>query len=173
MKKFLLAVTVILIGLLGYAAFQPKEMHISRELLIKATAEIIFPHINNSKLANEWMPWTDSDPQVKMQYSGAEEGVGSTSSWQSEGDMGTGQAIVIESTQNELVKTQLTYTKPMNMSQLAEITLTPQEAGTLVRWSVKGENSFVVRLLCIFFNMDKKVGGEFEKGLKKLQAKVE
>ena len=163
----------LIIGLLVYVAMQPSEMNISRELFIKATPHALFPYINNSKKSNEWMPWAESDPLVQMVYSGPEEGLGATSSWDSPGKMGTGKAVVVESVSNILVKTKLTYTKPMVMSQLAEITLSPTTDGTVVRWSVTGKNTFIGRLFCLFMNMDKMVGGQFEKGLRKLKNRVE
>ncbi len=173
LKKILLAVVVIVGLLLAYIAGQSEDFTVSRELLIKTTPEIIFPYINNSQKSNEWMPWQESDPNAKMIYSGPDEGVGSTTTWDSTGNMGTGKAEVVESIPNQRVRTQLSYTKPMNMEQLAEITLTPSAQGTMVKWSVTGKNSFVGRIFCFFFNMDKMVGGEFEKGLNKLKGKVE
>ena len=59
------------------------------------------------------------------------------------------------------------------MSQLAEITLSPTTDGTMVRWSVTGKNTFIGRLFCLFMNMDKMVGDQFEKGLAKLKNIVE
>lgn len=169
----LILLVLALIGLLTYVAKQSPEMVITREIFIKAKPEVLFPHINNSKKSNEWMPWMESDPHVKMIYSGPEEGLGSTSSWDSIGRMGKGNAVVIESLPNKLVRTQLTYTRPMEMSQVAEITLSPSEDGTIVCWSVTGKNNFVGRLFCLFMNMDKMVGGQFEKGLGKLKNKIE
>ena len=40
-------------------------------------------------LMNAWNPWSEIDPQVQMSFSGPEEGVGSKTSWNSEGEMGT------------------------------------------------------------------------------------
>lgn len=161
-------------GFLLFVAIQPADYTISREIVIAAPAEKIFPHINNSEKANAWMPWAEEDPNVKMNYSGPAEGVGSISSWDSPGKMGTGNAEVVESVQNQVVKTKLTYTKPMEMTQLAEISLSPTASGgTNVRWSVSGKNSFVGRIFCIFMNMDKLVGGMFEKGLARLKTSVE
>jgi len=117
LKKIIIGFVVVLGGFLLYATTLPAEMHISRELEMKAKPERIFPYINNSKKANEWMPWQDSDPGVKMSFSGPEEGVGSKSSWDSKGKMGTGEALVVESIKNQVVKTQLSYTKPFQMSQ--------------------------------------------------------
>ncbi len=148
-------------------------MLISRELIIKAPADKIFPYINNSMKANQWMPWQETDPDVKMVFSGPEEGVGSKSSWNSEGQMGTGEALVVDSIPNQSVKTQLTYTRPMNMSQMAEVALIPQPDGTLVRWSVSGKSNFVCRLFGVFMNMEKMVGDQFDKGLQKLKTLTE
>lgn len=171
--KILIAFVLLLGGFLLYVALKPSACNISRETIVKATPEVLFPYINNSKKMNEWMPWQESDPGVKMTYSGPEEGVGSKSSWDSSGKMGTGNAVVVESILNKSVKTQLTYTKPMEMAQLAEMTLTPVDGGTKVTWSVDGHNGFMFRLMGVIMNAEKMVGGEFEKGLAKLKTTAE
>ena len=146
---------------------------IERKLLINVATDKIFPYINNSKLANEWMPWAEMDSAMIMSYEGPQAGVGSISSWHSTGKMGVGSAQVIESVENKFVKTKLVYEKPMQMVQIATISLLPQENATLVQWQVSGKNTFMGRLFCLFINMDKMVGGEFEKGLHNLKKKVE
>ena len=186
LKKIIYIAISGLGALLLYVAFQPNEFVIARETYIEATPEVIFPFINNSKLANEWMPWQETDPGAVMVYSGPEEGVGSTTKWDSKGQMGTGQALVVESIPNKIVKTQLNYTHPMQMEQLAEISLIPVSeataatettsatlAVTQVRWQVTGKNNFVGRLFCLFLNMDKVVGSQFELGLAKLKQRAE
>jgi uncharacterized protein YndB with AHSA1/START domain len=167
----LLALTIALF--MGYVALQSPHYVISREITINASPELLFPYINNSKRANTWMPWQEVDPGVVMSFAGPNEGVGSTSSWNSDGQMGTGKAEVVESIPNSLVKTKLSYEQPMVMSQMAEISLTTTPPGTRVRWSVTGENTFIGRLFCFFMNMDKMVGGQFEKGLTKLKQLAE
>lgn len=171
--KTLIGLGVAIGGLCLYVALQPPEFSIARELTINASAEALFPYINNSKKSYEWMPWREADPDAQMNYSGPEEGVGAKTTWDSNGQMGTGEALVVESIPNLSVKTQLTYTRPMNMSQMAEVSLTPTANGTVVRWSVSGHNTFLGRLMCVFLSMDKMVGGQFEKGLANLKALVE
>ena len=172
--KILSILGALVAGLLIYAGLKKPEMEITREVLIKATPEKLFPFINNSQKSNDWMPWKDSDPGVNMTYTGPMEGVGSRSSWESKGKMGIGNAEVIQSVNNLTVKTKLEYTKPMVMSQIATISLTPSSKDeTLVRWSVNGHNSFIFRLFGILYSMDKMVGGEFEKGLAKLKKMAE
>lgn len=171
--KIVSVLSIIIMSVCLYAFLQPSNFKISRSIIIASTPEIIFPYINNSAKANDWMPWKESDPNVQMVYTGPEEGLGSMSSWESTGKMGTGKAVVVESALNRSVKTQLTYTKPMVMSQLAEVSLEPEAEGTRVTWSVTGENSFMGRLMCLFLNMDKLVGDEFEKGLQNLKKTLE
>jgi len=36
-----------------------------------------------------------------------------------------------------------------------------------------GENNFISKAFCLFMNMDKTVGGDFEKGLAQMKAVVE
>lgn len=174
LKKISLSLVLVVAIFLAYVAFiMSPRMYFSREIVINATPDKIFPHINDSKKADAWMPWSESDPKMKMTYSGPAEGVGAKSNWTSDGDMGTGEALVIESKPNEVVKTQLTYTIPMTMQQLATISLIPKDGSTLVRWEIEGETPFVGRIFCFFMNMDKHMGPLFDKGLSKLKAIAE
>jgi hypothetical protein len=171
-KKTLIFASLIIAAVLVYASLKSPKMYVSRELVIAASPEVIFPHINNSKKSYEWMPWAEADPNVKMSYSGPEEGVGASSSWVGD-EMGVGTSEVVESVPNQVVKTKLVYTEPMAMSQLAEISLTPVADGTLVKWSVGGDSDFLFRLIGIFVDFDSMVGKDFEKGLTKLKSLTE
>jgi hypothetical protein len=118
------------------------------------------------------MPWAEGDPTLAIDYSGPAEGVGAKSSWTGN-EMGVGFSEVVESVPNQVVKTKLEYTKPFEMSQLAEVSLTPTEGGTRVNWSVSGHSNFFFRLISVFVNCDAMIGGEFEKGLSKLKTIAE
>lgn len=172
-KKIVLGLGILFLGLCGYVATKSDQFLVTRELVVNAPAEKIFPYLNNSQKADSWMPWAESDPSVTMTYSGPDEGVGSRSSWDGQGNMGAGEAVVVESVPNQTVKTKLTYTRPMEMDQMAELSLHPTSDGTTVRWTVSGKNTFVGRFLAVFVDMEKMVGGEFEKGLTKLKTMVE
>lgn len=149
------------------------KMNISREIIIHAEISKIFPYINNSKLSNSWMPWQDSDKDAVMVYSGPDEGVNSKTSWDSKGRMGKGEAIVIESRPNELVKTKLIYTRPFKMSQLAQIALFQTENGVKVVWSVEAEKNFIFKIMSLFIDCDDMIGKQFDMGLVKLKNMLE
>ena len=67
----------------------------------------------------------------------------------------------------------LTMTKPMSCQNAIEFTLQPASEGTDVTWSMSGPWPYVRRVMGTVFNMDKMVGGEFEKGLASLKALAE
>ena len=171
-KKILLTVLGIIAGVFIIGAFQSKDMFVIREIQIAANPEIIFPYINSAEKAYEWMPWADGDPGIEINFSGPSEGVGSKSSWNGK-QMGVGISEVIESNTNRVVKTKLDYTEPFEMSQIAEISLTPTDDGTMVKWSITGQKNYLFRVMGIFMDCDKMVGGEFEKGLKRLKSLTE
>lgn len=174
-KKILVGFGVVLGIFMVIAALKPSEYLIKRDVLINAKPEAIFPYLNSTKNADLWMPWKEQDPQVKMTYLGPEEGLGSMSSWDSPGQMGTGKAEVVGVIANQSIKTKITYSKPMEMNQDSEFALTPQGEGTQMTWTVTGSQPFFARLMCtlMFMNMDKYVGGMFEQGLNKLKLIVE
>lgn len=174
-KKILAGLGFVLLVFIVLAALKPEDYVIKREILINAKPESIYPYLVNTQKADEWMPWKEIDPQVKSTYSGPQEGVGSISSWDSPGQMGTGKAEVIDAIPNQSVKTKITYTKPMEMTQDSEFALTPSGEGTVMTWTVTGKQPFISRLMCtlMFLNMDKYVGGMFEKGLSTLKKMTE
>jgi uncharacterized protein YndB with AHSA1/START domain len=172
LKKIFIGIGIVVLGVFIYAAVQPPQMHVEREILISAPPEVLFPFINNAQKSYEWMPWSDGDPGLEIQFIGPAEGVGAISNWKGK-DMGVGQSEVVESVQNEFVKTRLNYTEPFKMSQIATMNLKTSEGGTLVKWSVEGHNNFFFRLVGVFVNCDKMIGSEFEKGLKKLKSLAE
>lgn len=174
-KKILAGLGLILAIFVIIAALKPEEYLIERGVTINAKPEAVFPFIVNTKKTDVWMPWKDTDPDVQMIYSGPEEGVGAISSWESPGQMGTGKAEVVSVIPNQSVKTKITYTKPMDMNQDSEFILTPMGENTLMTWKVSGKQPFIARLICTltFMNIDKYVGGMFEKGLNNLKLTVE
>lgn len=172
-KKIGLGLVAVIAVFLGYVAIQPGEYTVSREITINAPVEKIFPYLNNQKLAEKWGPWLEVDPNAKMNYSGPDEGVGARTNWDSSGQLGTGSATIVESVPNQRVGIKLEYTKPMNMTQDSVYLVTSSGTQSVVTWKVQGQNGFMGRVMCVFMNMDKMVGGMFEKGLSNLKTLVE
>jgi hypothetical protein len=163
----------LIAAFLVYVGFQSPDYVISREIAIQAPAEKIFPYLNNSKLFESWGPFKADDPTAQMNYSGPDEGVGSKTSWDSQGRLGTASATIVESVPLQKVGVRIEYLKPMQMIQDSEYLLRANGAESIVTWKVSGKNGFAGRLYCVFVNLDQKLGGMFEKGLSNLKTIVE
>jgi len=54
-----------------------------------------------------------------------------------------------------------------------QFNIQPQAQGTLVTWSMTGNCHYLAKVMHLIINMDKMVGGSFEKGLANLKSEVE
>ncbi len=61
----------------------------------------------------------------------------------------------------------------MPSTSTADFTFKPEGDKTAVTWSMEGKNNFLAKALHLVMNMDKMVGGEFEKGLADMKIAAE
>jgi hypothetical protein len=173
LKKALLSLVVLLGVFLLYVALQPSTFRVERSIAVAAPAPQIFPHVNNLKNTQAWNPWLKLDPAAKVAYAGPAAGVGASSTWAGDRNVGEGRQTITESRANELVRSRLDFIKPFAGTSTAEFTLKPQGGQTVVTWALFGENNFFSRIFCVFMNQDKMIGEPFERGLASLKAIVE
>ncbi|KAB8029855.1 SRPBCC family protein [Fluviispira multicolorata] len=165
---------ISIIGLfLGYVALQPSEFHISRDIKISAPAHIPFSYTNDLRKFTEWDPWAKIDPAAKMSYEGPASGKGAIMSWDGNKEVGTGKATITESQPNSLIHMKLELFKPYPFVNEVDFSFKQEGEQTLVTWAMTGQAKFMYKVLCVFMNRDKIIGGEFEKGLAQLKTLVE
>ena len=107
-------------------------------------------------------------------YGGAENGTGATYGWTSEGRAGGGGMEIIESSPPSKVVLTLKFTKPFKADNVVTFTLVPRgEEVTQVTWAMDGAVPYFAKIMHMFFNMDRMIGADFEKGLSQLKAVAE
>ena len=79
---------------------------------------------------------------------------------------------LVESHPNDLIRIRLDFLRPFKDTNVAEFDFKPAGDQTVVTWSMTGRKNFVSKAVCLFMNMDKMVGGEFEKGLAQMKVAV-
>ena len=162
-----------LVAVLGIViALQPAAFTVERSATIEAPAEVVYAHIENLRLMDEWQPFAKLDPQMKIEYAGPESGVGARSSWEGP-QMGKGRIAITAVKPVEEVEMKLEMLAPMAGTNRIRFTLAPVGEGTAVTWHMDGHNGFVGKAFALFGDMDGMMGGEFEKGLAALAALVE
>ena len=166
-----------IIGVLIYAATLPNSRQVQRTLRINASADKIFPFINNIHSMNTWNPFSEADPNIKIAYTGPDSGKGARYEWTGNSKVGQGSIEVIDVVAPSRVALRLDMLKPIEGHNTVVFTLAPNgtgtEASTDVTWAMTGERPFVGKVMDAVFNMDRMVGGQFEKGLTKLKTIAE
>jgi len=168
-----IALVLVVATLIAYAATRPDTFRVQRSTGINATAERIFPLISSLKSMNTWNPFLESDPAVKLAYSGPDSGKGAAHTWSGNSKVGEGRIEITDAAPSSRIAMQLDMIKPMKGSNAVEFTLQPNGNTTTVTWSMSGRQSFIARLMTVFIDCDKMVGLQFEKGLGKLKAIAE
>jgi hypothetical protein len=169
LKKILLSLVAIIAIILVVAAFQPAEYHVTRSATIAAPASAIFPEINDFHRWGAWSPWEKLDPAMKRTFEGPAAGVGSSYAWEGNSDVGAGKMTITESKPGDVLRIKLEFLKPMPGDCPTEFVFRPEGAGTQVTWTMSGTKDYLSKVVCLFMNMDKMVGGDFAKGLASLK----
>jgi hypothetical protein len=110
---------------------------------------------------------------MKEAYEGAPAGAGAIYAWSGNHEVGEGRMTITDSHPDDLVRLRLEFFKPFRGTSTAEFTFKPEGAHTLVTWSMVGENNFIAKAVHLVMNMDRMIGGNFEKGLTRMKAVVE
>lgn len=160
-----------IVGVVIYASTKPDTFGVSRTTSINAAPEKIAPYINDLRRAVEWSPWEKMDPGMARSYSGPDSGVGQFYSWDSK-NAGAGSQKIVESTLSRVL-IELNFTRPFKSENMAEFRMEPKGAATEVTWSMWGPAPLYAKVMHLFFNVDKEIGGAFAQGLADLKTVVE
>jgi uncharacterized protein YndB with AHSA1/START domain len=177
MKKIFIsiitALIVIVVALFIYAATLPNTFRVQRTATIKAQPEKIFALINDFHRWDSWSPWSKLDPNMKTIYEGPTNGNGAVYAWEGNDKIGKGRMEITETSPPSAIVIKLDFLKPFEAHNITEFTLITQGESTNITWVMYGPNSYMTKVMGIFFNMDKMIGSDFESGLANLKSIAE
>ncbi len=172
-KIILLGLAIIIAALAAFVAMQPSDFRITRSATISAPPADVFAQVNDFHNWQAWSPWAKLDPAAKNTFEGPPSGPGAIFKWSGNDKVGEGSMTVTDGRPDEMILIKLDFVRPFAATNTAEFTFKPQGDQTVVTWNMFGRNNFISKAVCVFMNMDKMVGGEFEKGLATMKKEVE
>ena len=176
-KKIILGIVILVVVLVAVCAIvvalQPSHYQVERSATINAPAPIVFAQVNDFHKWEAWSPWAKLDPVMKQSYEGAPAGNGAVYNWSGNSQVGEGRMTITESHPSDLIKIKLEFIKPFTATNATDFTFTPQGNQTNVKWTMSGDNNFVGKAFGLIMNMDKTIGGDFEKGLTQMKTVAE
>jgi uncharacterized protein YndB with AHSA1/START domain len=172
-KKILLAIGVVIVMVLAYAATRPDTFRVERTAVINAAPDRVFAQINDLHNWPTWSVWEKKDPAMKKSFGGAAAGQGATYGWEGNSNVGTGRMEIVESVPDSKVRIKLDFVEPIEGHNFADLVLRTEGAGTRIIWSMDGPSPFISKLMGVIFDMDKMIGKDFEDSLSNLKQVVE
>jgi effector-binding domain-containing protein/carbon monoxide dehydrogenase subunit G len=148
------------------------DVKVERSTTINAPVNTVKSKIADLKLFHDaWSPWTEKDPGMKTTYTGETGQPGSSMSWQSDKkEVGKGTMTYVATSGDSVLET--LHFDGMGDAKVYFI-VTPDGSGSKVTWAMENHVGFMARGFMLFMNMDKMVGGDFEKGLARLKVTLE
>ena len=141
---------------------------VERTRTIEAPAERVFPLVADFRQWTRWSPWEDVDPDLHRSYAGAESGVGAVYAWSGNRKAGAGRMEILRAEPDSLVEVDLQFEKPFRSRNTTTFTLVPEGDRTQVTWRMTGPRPLVMRVTQKFFDMDKLIGKDFDRGLDRM-----
>lgn len=171
--KILIAAAAVVVLFVIVVASRPSAFHVERSVTIDAPPEAAFARVNDFRAWGAWSPYEKLDPQLKRTFAGAPSGVGAVYSWVGNDKVGEGRMTIEESDKPSRVALKLELLRPCNTTNAVTFTFTPSPEGTKVTWAMDAQGNFFAKAASLFLDMDKLVGGDFERGLAALKAVAE
>lgn len=168
LKKLGSGFAILIVGILLMGLFLAEDFSVERSIVIQAPANKVFVQVNDLKNWEKWSPWKKMDPNMKISYSTSTAGKDAWYSWESQDDnVGKGKLSIIESKENELMKTKLEFSG-FDSPGYGHWKLEADGTNTKVTWSFSGKaENFFGRYMGAM--MDMMMGGVFEQGLQDLK----
>lgn len=172
-KKIAVALAALLVALAAVVATRPAHYSVSRSASINAPAAAIYAQVTDFRRWEAWSPWEKLDPQMQKVYSGAAGVEGAAYAWRGNDKVGEGRMTLIEARPPRAAGFRLEFIKPFASVSTTRFSLAEKGPATQVTWTMDGDNDFLGKLFCLFMDMDKMVGGDFERGLASLRSVTE
>jgi hypothetical protein len=165
-------IAALVVGVLATAAFEPDVFRLQRSTTIAAAPAKVHAFVDDFKRWTLWSPFEHKDPTMRRRYGERTAGPGATYAWEGDGEAGAGAMTMVASTPSRIAIA-LDFAKPMASRADVAFTFVPQGDATVVTWSMEAPNSYVSKLLHVFFDVEKLVGEDFDRGLASLKAIAE
>jgi len=169
----LLVIVIAVVAVLGLAATKPDKYHVERTATISAAPAVVFAQVNDFHKWEAWSPWEKLDPAMKRTFTGPQSGNDASYAWVGNDKVGEGRMTITESQPDARVGFRLEFIKPWTETCESGFALAPEGEATKVTWSMDGTHNYVSKIFCVFMDMDKMIGTDFEKGLGQLKTVAE
>ncbi len=167
-KKVVIWILAIILVVVLVSYVLPKTYKVERSVYIKSKPELIYDITGNFNKWKLWVPWTRAlDTSAVFELIGKEGQVGTIWKWEGK-ILGNGQMTATEYIPSQLLAYDLSFDKGKYQSK-GKITIEKTGDSCKVSWIDQGDLGYNPVNRYFGLMMDKMMGPDFAKGLKKLK----
>lgn len=148
---------------------------VERSIIINSSASAIYSQLIKLKNFHKFSVWSQQDSSAVYSFSGVDGAVGATTTWKGSPLIsGDGKIEITALESNRKIIHQLYFTNPKKRTAKSTFSLTETEKSvTTVNWVFKLNTPRPWNIFNLLYNLDEKVGVDFENGLKNLKTLIE
>ena len=161
-----------IVALLGISFFQAaplKNIHITKEVTIKADKSEVFDMVRYLENFPKWSPFLAEDPGQKYEVKGTDGEVGAQYHWVGNGGKDVGFQEIVKVEEGKYIGMRCDIQKPFKATPTFEYTFTETPDGIVVRQDFKLQSKFVDAFFMWLFGAKKDMANMNEKGLQLLK----
>jgi hypothetical protein len=170
LKKILLFVAAAVAVFLAVVATRPSEFKVERSATVPAPPAVVYAQVADFGRWGAWSPWEKLDPSMKKEVTGTPGAAGHSYHWVGNKQVGEGRMTIVAARPGAGVDIKLEFLQPWQATNATTLATAAEGAGTRVTWTMTGTNNFMLKAVTLFMDMDKQIGGDFERGLASLKA---
>lgn len=168
----------ILLGIIALfllvAALAGTRWHYEQSILINAPLDKVWSNVSSLRAINEWSPWMERDPNIKLHYTEKDGIAGAGFTWDSPvKNVGAGSQTILKVTDHSEVATRVDFFRPFKGTGVANFSTAMDNAATRVTWSMKSSMPYPMNIVKVFGGIRRNMGRDFTKGLNKLKSLCE
>jgi effector-binding domain-containing protein len=154
-----ISAVILILGLIA-----PREYKVERSVTIDAPKSLVFRHIQYWKNWRAWSPWAAMDSTIRITVDGVDGTEGSAYRWTGRK---TGEGIITNAgfKPGEILYYRMRFIKPFKSEADGYFGVSSTDGGSAVTWVFTGRSTYPWNAIHLFMNMEKMLGGDFEKGL--------
>src|SRR5512140_592862 len=164
LKKIGLAVAALVAVGAIVVASRPSHYKVARSAVVLAPASAVYGQVVDFHRWEKWSPWEKLDTGMQKVYSGADGAPGATYAWKGNDKVGEGRMTLLDARPGEALAIRLEFLKPFASTCATGFRFAQEGSGTQVTWTMEGDNDFIGKTFSLFLDMDKMIGGDFERG---------
>jgi len=167
-------ILVFIAGVVIAASMRPTDISYQRTIMTSASADTAFAIFSDLARWDEWSPYNKKDPDLKKEISVPSTGLGARYAWDGNKDIGAGRMTITAIDPGRSLDMRLEFDRPFKCNNHVEWRVDDEGEQRRITWSMDGKSDALLpRIVGLFMDMDKMVGGDWEVGLETLKGIAE